>query len=185
MLEVRIRRAAAGDAADLARLGAATFTESFGHLYSPQDLRAFLADSHTAESYSRLLQSSSTAVWLADVEERQAVAFATAGDCKLPVENLEPRAGEIHRVYVLAEFQKHRLGTQLLEIALAWLEEQKREPVYLGVWRKNEGAQRLYRRYGFEKVGEYGFPVGQQVDREFIFKRDGLGSRFRRDDRRR
>ena len=26
-------------------------------------------------------------------------------------------------------------------------------------------------RLGFEKVGEYGFPVGKTVDREFILKR--------------
>jgi ribosomal protein S18 acetylase RimI-like enzyme len=168
---MRIRRAAAADAAELAALGGATFMEAFGHLYSPQDSRAFLADAHAADWYSRLLESPSAAAWLADVGERQAVAFVTAGACKLPVPDLEPRAGEIHRLYVLAEFQKHRLGTQLLEAALAWLEAQGREPVYLGVWSGNEAAQRLYRRYGFEKVGEYGFSVGQQVDREFIFKR--------------
>jgi ribosomal protein S18 acetylase RimI-like enzyme len=168
---MRIRRAAAADAAELASLGAATFMEAFGHLYSPQDAHAFLVDAHSADWYSRLLQSPSAAVWLADVEERPAVAFVTAGVCKLPVPELEPRAGEIHRLYVLAEFQKHRLGTQLLDTALGWLERQQREPIYVGVWSGNEGAQRLYRRYGFEKVGEYGFPVGQQVDREFIFKR--------------
>jgi RimJ/RimL family protein N-acetyltransferase len=40
----------------------------------------------------------------------------------------------------------------------------------VGVWSENVGAQRLYARYGFEKIGEYDFPVGAQLDREFILK---------------
>jgi ribosomal protein S18 acetylase RimI-like enzyme len=39
------------------------------------------------------------------------------------------------------------------------------------VWSENFGAQRFYGRYGFEKVGEYGFRVGNTVDHEFILKR--------------
>lgn len=45
------------------------------------------------------------------------------------------------------------------------------EPLYIGVWSENFGAQRLYARYGFQPVGEYLFPVGQHRDREFILKR--------------
>ena len=42
---------------------------------------------------------------------------------------------------------------------------------WLGVWSGNLRAQRFYRRYGFEKAGEYNYPVGKVVDREFIFHR--------------
>jgi RimJ/RimL family protein N-acetyltransferase len=42
--------------------------------------------------------------------------------------------------------------------------------VYIGVWSGNAGAQRLYARHGFEKIGEYDFPVGQHLDREFILR---------------
>jgi ribosomal protein S18 acetylase RimI-like enzyme len=58
-----------------------------------------------------------------------------------------------------------------MEIALEWLDSQSRVPLYVGVWSENYGAQRFYARYGFRKVGEYGFPVGTTVDHEFILKR--------------
>jgi ribosomal protein S18 acetylase RimI-like enzyme len=41
----------------------------------------------------------------------------------------------------------------------------------VGVWSQNLGAQRFYRRYGFDKAGEYGFSVGKTVDHEFILRR--------------
>jgi ribosomal protein S18 acetylase RimI-like enzyme len=43
--------------------------------------------------------------------------------------------------------------------------------IWIGVWSENLGAQRFYARRGFEKVGEYGFPVGKTLDHEFILRR--------------
>jgi RimJ/RimL family protein N-acetyltransferase len=39
------------------------------------------------------------------------------------------------------------------------------------VWSENHGAHRFYARHGFEFAGEYEFPVGEQRDREFMFRR--------------
>lgn len=46
----------------------------------------------------------------------------------------------------------------------------------MGVWSGNHKAQRFYRAYGFDKVGEYGFPVGAWTDHEFIFRRDAAAA---------
>jgi RimJ/RimL family protein N-acetyltransferase len=56
-------------------------------------------------------------------------------------------------------------------VALAWLAAEGLAPLYVGVWSGNVGAQRLYGRFGFAKVGEYEYPVGRQRDREFILRR--------------
>lgn len=166
-----IRRVTADDAEMLADLGAATFTETFGHLYREEDLQAFLAESHTVAAWARKLASSELATWIATLADATPIGFITVGPCKLPVENLEPNAGEMQQLYVLAKYHKLRLGSRLMDIGLAWLEEQGRTPLYIGVWSENLGAQRFYGRYGFEKIGEYEFPVGDTIDREFILKR--------------
>ncbi|NBU27426.1 MAG: GNAT family N-acetyltransferase, partial [Caulobacteraceae bacterium] len=62
-------------------------------------------------------------------------------------------------------------GRRLLDLTLDWLRQEGRSTVWIGVWSENFGAQRLYGRLGFEKVGEYGFPVGKTLDREFILRR--------------
>ena len=168
---VTIRRALPGDASTLAALGAATFTETFGHLYPPEDLLAFLTASHSVDAWNRALSDPQRAVWVAELPDGTQIGFIAVGACKLPVENREPTAGEVQQLYVLERHHNLRLGTRLMEAALEWLEAQRRTPMYVGVWSENEGAQRFYARYGFSKVGEYGFPVGATVDREFIMKR--------------
>lgn len=166
-----LRKATPDDAALLAQLGAATFTETFGHLYPPADLQAFLDTAHSVWNWERTLADSSNACWLAQSASERSAGYVVAGNCKLPVTNREPAAGEVHQLYLLAEFHNRGLGSRLLETALAWLHTANKTPIYIGVWSKNYGAQRFYARYGFEKVGDYGFPVGATVDHEFILKR--------------
>jgi ribosomal protein S18 acetylase RimI-like enzyme len=165
-----VRRATAADAAELAHLAESTFTETFGHLYPPEDLASYVAGAYTTEAVLAILADPRMAYWVAGAEGQRPVGFALAGYCKLPVENLEPAAGELRQLYVRATHQQQRLGSLLFGAALAWLERHY-TPIYIGVWSQNHGAQRFYGRHGFVKVGEYGFPVGKTVDREFILRR--------------
>jgi ribosomal protein S18 acetylase RimI-like enzyme len=165
-----IRRATREDAAEIAHLAEATFTETFGHLYPPEDLAAYVASICTAEVCLAALADPRMAYWLAGAEGEPAVGFALAGYCKLPVERLEPNAGELRQLYVRSAYQNRGLGARLFEAALQWLDA-RYSPLYIGVWSANRGAQRFYARYGFVQVGEYGFAVGKTVDRELILRR--------------
>ena len=170
-LAAAIRRATLHDAATLSALGTATFTETFGHLYPPEDLRGFLLESHSEQAWARTLADPNRAVLLAELVDKTPTGYILVGPCKLPIENREASAGEIQQLYVLARYHNLRLGSRLLELGLEWLRAQSKSPLYIGVWSENYGAQRLYGRHGFTKVGEYGFRVGNTVDREFILKR--------------
>ena len=43
--------------------------------------------------------------------------------------------------------------------------------LWISVWSENFGAQRFYERHGFGFVAEYEFIVGEQRDREFMYRR--------------
>ncbi len=60
------------------------------------------------------------------------------------------------------------VAQKLMDASLAWLENIYQNNIFVGVYSENFRAQKFYSRYGFKKVGEYGFPVGDHIDREFI-----------------
>jgi diamine N-acetyltransferase len=167
-----IRRATPDDADALAALGADTFVEAFGHCYCDEDLQAFLASGHSTDYYRRLLRSADEAIWIAEDGSGRFIAYAVAGPCTLPLPGMPAGSGELRRLYVRTEAHGRQLGSRMLRVVLRWLEERGLLPIHVGVWSQNPGAQRLYARHGFVKVGEYTFPVGQQMDREFILRRD-------------
>jgi ribosomal protein S18 acetylase RimI-like enzyme len=72
---------------------------------------------------------------------------------------------------VLKSAQGTGLGRRLMDDAMAWLTAPPARAIWLGVWSGNDKAQGFYRRYGFEKAGEYRFRVGETLDHEFIFRR--------------
>ena len=66
---------------------------------------------------------------------------------------------------------EHGLPYEDIAEVMDWLQSDGPRAVWIGVWSENFGAQRFYERHGFEKVGEYYFPVGETRDLEFILRR--------------
>lgn len=169
-----IRRAEPGDAAALAELGRETFIETFiegfAIPYPPEDLAAYVARVYTPDAYAARIADPEQAVWLAGPPERP-LAYAVAGPCALPHIDAILADGELKLLYVRREAQGAGLGPALLDTALSWLERDGPRPLWIGVWSGNTRAQRLYGQRGFTKAGEYDFPVGNWLDREWILRR--------------
>ena len=53
-----------------------------------------------------------------------------------------------------------------LDEARAW----GADAIQLSVYSENHGAQKFYRRYGFDKVADIDFWVGNHRDDEFLFE---------------
>lgn len=170
MTSPRIRRATPDDAERLAALARRSFTETFGHLYPPEDLAHFLATSYTPETQREALSDPQRAIWLLEQGD-SLLGHVYVGPCGLPHAEVAPGDGEIKRLYVLREAHNGGWGTRLMQVAMDWLLRDGPRTLWVGVWSGNLGAQRFYARWGFAKVGEYEFPVGATRDHEFILRR--------------
>jgi len=168
---VIIRRANAADAETLSALSRDTFTETFGHLYAPADLRDYLDASYAPARYAAQMEEQGCALWLLE-DEGRARGYVMAGPCKLPHAGVRPGDMELMRLYVHRELQNGGHGARLFAQAMEWIAANGPASCWLGVWSENLGAQRFYQRHGFTKVGEYLYEVGNASDLEFIFRRD-------------
>ena len=168
MSGVTFRAAAPSDAAALAHLGAQSFTETFGHLYSSENLAAFLTN-HSEERWLKELCDPAFAIRLGE-SDGQAVAYAKLGPPSLP---FEPRGKpvELRQFYVLSGWHGQGAAQELM----AWVidEAQRRggEELYLSVFVDNHRARRFYERYGFEAIGRYDFMVGTQADEDIVMRK--------------
>ena len=161
------RDANAADADALGAFAEATFTDTFGHLYPPEDLAAYVEAKYRPHVI---------AAELADPETRYRLALRDgriAGYCKMGVLDMEVDASdalELHRLYVDADTKGAGVAQALMDDALAWARGEGAKVMYLSVWENNARAQAFYKRYGFEHVGEHTFMVGRVADRDFIWK---------------
>jgi ribosomal protein S18 acetylase RimI-like enzyme len=161
------RDAGPADAALLARLGARSFFETFGHLYDPADLALFLA-SHGVAHWQRELADPAFAVRLGEVDGAFA-AYAKLGPPSLP---FTPRGHsiELRQFYVLKPWQGSGAARTLMDGVLAEARRRGAEHLYLSVFTDNHRARRFYARYGFVEEGPYRFMVGNHADEDIVLR---------------
>ncbi len=170
MLE--IRPVIHGDLPALSALAAQTFSETFAHLYSPEDLNAFLDASYAPEKLAAEM-SGDGQFWRIAWDGSTPVGYVQACPVGLQHAEADPSCqGELKRIYVTASHHGRGLGGELLALALDHLSARYGDaPQWIGVWSENHRAQAIYKAQGFKKVGEYGFKVGATTDREFILRK--------------
>ena len=166
---IDIRRVTAGDIPALAALSqrvfVATFVDDFAIPYDPDDLAGFLAKSHGEASFQGLMANPAVEIWVAE-SPAGLVGYAAAGPMTLPHAEAQPGDRELYRLYVDAACHGQGVAPRLME-AVGQVD-------WIGVWSGNIRARKFYARYGFEKAGEYDYPVGRTLDREFILRRKGI-----------
>lgn len=162
------RDAEPADAPLLAAFWRDRFVETFGLLYPPADLEAFLDEAYAPAQVLRELEDPGLVHRLA-FQGGALMGAVKGGAVSLPIAD-PVRLWELHRLY-LCETAK---GTGLADALMAWARAQAQaagaEAMVLGVFHANHRAQRFYARHGFEKVGAYHFVVGQTLDDEWIMR---------------
>ena len=168
-MTVTTRDADAADAALLSELSRRTFVETFGHLYRPEDLAAFLAKFDEA-GWRGELEDPAYQVRLAEADG-EAVGFAKLGPLGLPVSPDRP-ALELRQLYLLASTHGRGIAPVLMDWLLGEARRRGAAELYLSVWTQNHRARAFYARYGFTFVAPYAFMVGEQADEDEIWRLD-------------
>jgi GNAT superfamily N-acetyltransferase len=166
-MSVSYRNGTVRDAEKLSALGIATFVDTFGHLYQPDDLQQFLQN-HSADSWARELADSAFAVRIAELDGRM-VGYAKLGPPHLP---FEPRgeAAELRQLYVVEEMKGRGVAQELIGWVIDRARDRHADYLYLSVFTYNDRARRFYEKHGFEPEGTYAFMVGNHADEDIVMR---------------
>ena len=167
MSDIATRDATIADAAALATLGADSFTQTFGHLYTPADLALFL-ENHTVAAWDAELGDLAFAIRVAE-KAGALIGYAKLGPPHLPF-TPESGAAELRQLYVLGPWQGAGLAATLIEWVIATARNRGADALFLSVFTDNYRARRFYARYGFEPIGSYKFMVGTHADEDIVMR---------------
>ena len=166
-----LRPALPADAPALAALGRDSFIAKFGAMYRPEDLAAFLAEQHAPQIVAAQLADPAYRVMLAE-RDGALVGYCKLGlSCGWPEHARGSHAIELKQLYTAPGATGGGIGSALMDWALGEARALGADEIQLSVWSGNTDAQRFYHRYGFAKVADTHFWVGEQRDDEFLFAR--------------
>ncbi|KAI8610817.1 acyl-CoA N-acyltransferase [Chytriomyces sp. MP71] len=170
-------RATDRHAAALAQLAEATFVDTFGPLYKPENLAAHVKIAYSNE---RMLQEIANEQVVLLCRETDPDATAPLGFFQirehrndllktLTEEYVDP-CWEVHRLYLVKEAQGMKLGARLILHMLSMLKQAGAKSAWLSVYSENFRAQRFYEKFGFGHSGHtMEYVVGDQIDIEFCY----------------
>ena len=165
-----LRPASLDDAPALAALGRDTFVARFGDMYSKADLSAFLTEVYAVDAVAEEIEGPHCVHRLAEDDSgllafcklRHPSWYAEHSDAADPI--------ALGQLYTRPDRIGEGIGAALMDWTIAEARARGCDAIQLSVWSGNDAAQRFYARYGFTKIADIGFPVGEQVDEEFLFE---------------
>lgn len=174
-MDLTVTPAATDDAAELARVAAATFPLACPPSVQPADVASFIAE-HLAERHFAAYLADPDRRVLTARDSRGLVGYAmlVRGVGSDPAVNaaVRPRpAVELSKMYVLADRHGTGAAAALMNAALKWAAEIGASCVWLGANRNNERAQRFYRKFGFSLAGDRTFQLGTGVECDVVMVR--------------
>ena len=165
-----LRNATPDDAAALAALGRDSFDAAFAHLYSADNLQQFLTGAYAEDVVAGEIADPNLLHQLADDGD------GLAGFCKLALTSPygahsdAAKAIALGQLYTAPGRTGAGIGALLMAWALAEARQRGADAVQLSVWAENVRAQAFYARYGFRKIADIDFWVGNHRDDEFLLE---------------
>lgn len=165
-----LRPATLDDVPALARLGRDSFVAKFGHLYAREDLDAFLEAVYSDRSVREEVAGTDC------IHQLAWEGKALVGYCKLRRRNdyaahsAARNPIELGQLYTDPTRTGQGIGARLMDWALDEARAGGHDAIQLTVWSGNPGAQKFYARYGFTKIADVDFWVGNHRDDEFLYE---------------
>jgi len=166
---MNIRYANENDASLLAELGRKTFYDSFIEFNAEEDMVKYLSEHYSTEIQMSEITDPDTIFLIAE-QNGMPVGYAklkgqSKGD---GVASTNPM--ELQRIYSIQEYIGKGVGAELMKEAIREAKERGFNCLWLGVWEKNERAIKFYEKWGFKKVGNHTFVLGEDIQSDFTME---------------
>lgn len=156
----------------LSEIASFTFTDTFRH-YKAEDIEHYLKTSLSTEALGRELEDSSNYFYFVNRNEERTGYLKWIYPSTTYLEHADLKCKRpllLERFYFLPEFCGTGLAPLALQFVTSFAHHHARSDfLYLSVWEKNYRAQRFYQKHGFRTYCSFDYPVGEEVDQEFLY----------------
>jgi GNAT superfamily N-acetyltransferase len=167
-----IRQAVIADAEELAALAVRTYCDTFAAVNTAENMTAYLSAAFSIKQITKELQDPRSIFLIAEEDGRSAGYARLLRDGNIPECVGTGRAIELVRLYVEQRLLGAGVGAALMQACLDRAKADGFQTMFLGVWEHNTRAQAFYRKWGFKRVGEHIFQMGDDPQTDWWMMRE-------------
>ena len=173
-MKLSIRYAVTADAPLIADMSRQTFSDTFAPDNTKEDMDKFLSEQFTRGALMMEVGLREHTFLLAYADEEPA-GYAKLRDGKKSTD-IKGSAIEIARIYAVEKFIGKGIGKLLMQACIDEAIKKEKQTIWLCVWEKNKRAIDFYTAWGFQKFGECDFVLGDDVQHDWMMRKDLTGS---------
>lgn len=159
------------DLVTLRELSYRTYSDTFGHMNTPSNMKAYLEQAYDIGKLRDELSNSNSIFYFLYTDEELS-GYLKLNEYKTQTDIYDQRSLEIERIYVTKEFQGKGLGSTLMNKAINIANIREKSYIWLSVWEKNDKAILFYKKNGFYVIGKHSFVMGEEEQTDFIMRKD-------------
>lgn len=165
-----IRKALENDVALLTKLGYDTFHETYAAYNTQSDMDMYLSEKFTQDRIATELQQDGADFFIAELSGKPAGYVKYNMNNNNPENLIANRPLELERIYILKEYQRSKIGKELIHHCISYARENLCDVIWLIVWQENLQALKFYESHGFIKFGVKDFILGNDVQKDYLMK---------------
>jgi diamine N-acetyltransferase len=169
-----VRLATAADAERLSGFAVEAFRDTYEPHNTPADMARYVAGAFTVEQQAVAIADTGGAVLLAEgVDDAGLVHLVGYAHLvsSAPPPGVGPAPVELKRLYVGRQWHGRGVAQELMDATLDAARKRGAQTLWLGVWERNARAIAFYAKYGFARVGELTFMLGEDVQCDWLMAR--------------
>ena len=156
--------------ADLLRtISVQTFTETFAHQNSENDMQKYILENLSVKKLTAELQTKGSEFYFLS-SINQVIGYLKLNSGAAQTEQQKENTLEIERIYVRKEFHSKGFGELLLKQAINVAKQKQVHYIWLGVWEENFKAISFYKKNGFLKFDTHIFKLGEDEQTDILMK---------------
>lgn len=171
MNEIEIKQVKRNDVDQLQKICRQTFYETFSADNTEENISKYLVEEFSTAKLTEELGDKNAEFYFA-IQDKNIIGYLKINIGQSQTELKDDRALEIERIYVLKDFQGRNVGQFLFNKAIQIAVQRKADYVWLGVWEKNTGAIKFYKKNGFVAFDTHIFKLGNEEQSDIMMKRN-------------
>ncbi|MGS0747401.1 GNAT family N-acetyltransferase [Halpernia sp. GG3] len=157
------------DLEKLQKISVKTFSDTFSPTNSKENLDIYIQENMSLKNLKEEYKNENSSFYFAKLNN-ELVGYIKLNFKTAQTEKFDDAATEIHRIYVLKEFQGKKVGSFLLKNTIEIANEKISNFIWLGVWEKNYNAIGFYEKQGFITFEKHDFKLGNDSQTDLIMK---------------